>query len=331
MQIQRINPFSNNLSSQFSTAIPTFTRKLRENEKEDYNKNAIQAALDYLGVQSVAMILHGSCNPVIENDLGIGSPCNEKTKDVIELEKLHGFNANQLGPMGEVTRGDISPYSASVFALNKMFIDAEALTTDEYANILPEEELKEFRVNYHNSRTPYTYSKFFDSFENYDTIIKDAYFNFIDKIRENDPNALKLKDEYEAFKDKKGDKLTLAAVFEVLSNTYGTRDTAVWESEIDRNLPALIKDNNQEALKRLRQIMQRSSDDIHSYIFGQFLFPCFSTRNFRHRFYKRREAGDLFRSPASPFTVLCLSADSLFSLFSRCLLCSQQPAALHTR
>ncbi len=270
MQVHKINSFPNINSSSFP-AVPTFTRKLREDEKEDYNKNAIQAALDYLGVQSVAMILHGSCNPVIGNDLGIGSPCNEKTKDVIKLEKLHGFNANQLGPMGEVTRGDISPYSASVFALNKMFIDAEALTKDEYANILSEEELKTFRVNYHDSRTPYTYSKFFDSFENYDRIIKDAYFNFVDKVREKDPAALKLKKEYEAFRDKKGEKLTLAAVFEVLSKTYGTRDTDVWESEIDRNLPALIKDNNQEALNRFRQIMQRSGDDIHSFVFGQFL------------------------------------------------------------
>ena len=71
------------------------------------------------------MVLHGSCNPVATNDMGIGSPCNEKTKEMLAFEQLHGFNANQLGPMGEVTRGDISPYSATVFSYNKLFIDVK--------------------------------------------------------------------------------------------------------------------------------------------------------------------------------------------------------------
>lgn len=252
-------------------SVPTFTRRLDEHEMEDYNKNAIRAALDYLGVQSVAMILHGSCNPVIEQDMGIGSPCSSAAKKMIEFENLHGFNANQLGPLGEITRGEISPYSASVFALNKMFIDPQFLTTDEYANILSNEDLSSLRIDYSKIEDVATHSKFFDSFENYDRLLKDAYKNFLLRLNDGNPNALKLEEEYKEFKQKKGDKLLMSALFEVLSNTYGTRDVSVWESEIDRNLPTLLKEGNKEAKERFNQVYKRSSDEINSYLFGQFL------------------------------------------------------------
>ena len=270
MLVGKVNGYTNNLIQNHKAA-PSFTRQLRQDEVSDYNENAIKAALDYLGTQSVAMILHGSCNPVTENDLGIGSPCNAKAKEVLEFEKLHGFNANQLGPMGEITRGDISPYSASVFALNRMFIDADALTGDEYAHIIPVDELKALRVNYENEHKGYTYSKFFDSFANYDKIIKDAYADFRVKVREKNPNALKLEKEYEEFKSKKQNRAMMAAVFEVLSNVYGTRDVSAWESEIDRNLPWLLGQRNKLAIERYKQILRRSGADINSYMFGQFL------------------------------------------------------------
>ena len=270
MQVGKIATYKTDYARQPKLA-PSFERKLKPEEIDDYKDNAILAALDYLGTQSVAMILQGSCNPVTEYDMGIGSPCNKKAEEVINFEMTHGFNANQLGPMGEVTRGDISPYSATVFALNKMFIDAEALTTDRYANILPPEDLTEFRVNYENNGKGYTYSKFFDSFENYDRIIKDSYHNFIDKVRNGDPAALELDKEYHDFKLKKKNKVIMAALFQVLSNTYGTRDVAVWESEIDRNLPELLEKRDKKAIDRYKQILRRSEDDINSYMFGQFL------------------------------------------------------------
>ena len=271
MQIGKINVFNNYYNTGKYSSSPAFTRRLSKEEEADYNTNAIKSALDYLGVVSVAMVLHGPCNPVKENDLGIGSPVSATAKQLINLERLHGFNANQLGPMGEITRGDISPYSGSIFALNKMFIDADELATDKYANIINDEELKSLRVKYYNDVNTFEYSKFFDAFENYDKIIKDAYENFKDKVRVKDKNAMKLLKEYNDFKARKGNKMLQAGIFEVLSRTYGTRDTDVWESEIDRNLISLLKKHDIEAINRYRQILSRSKEDINSYVFGQFL------------------------------------------------------------
>ena len=249
----------------------SFGRQLRDEEKKDYQKNTIEPALKYLGVENMAMILHGSCNPVTKNDLGVGSPNGAEAEKMIEFEKLHGFNSNQLGPMGEVTRGDISPYSASVFAINRLFIDMNLLAKDEYANILPREYVKALSVSYPQNDSPVEYSHFFDAFENNDKIIKEAYKNFKIKLRENDPNAKKLNEEYSAFKAKKGDLLTKSALFEVLSKTYGTRDIDVWESKLDQNLIPLLNEGNEAALKRYKQLQLRSRDDINAYIFAQFL------------------------------------------------------------
>lgn len=96
----------------------------------------MQKAYDYLGVKDVALIMHGSCFPVEVTDMGVGSPYSAESHDVIKLEKLHGFNNNQLGPNGKLSKGDISPYKSSVFARNELFIDLKALKEDKYANIL---------------------------------------------------------------------------------------------------------------------------------------------------------------------------------------------------
>ena len=269
MKVNGINLYCRNSNNMMPNI--SFERRLRHEEEKDYNENAIKAALDYLGVQSVAMILHGPCNPVTQYDLGVGSPCNEKAKEVIKFEKLHGFNSNQLGPMGEVTKGDISPYSATVFAINRMFIDPVALTSDEYANILSKADLSALSEDYSEDKRPFTYSKFFDSFENYDRILKLSYSNFKQKVAEGDEKALELQSEYKAFRDRKRSKLEYAALFEVLSNKYGTRDVSVWENQIDRNLPELLRKRDMHAIRRYRQLVAQHSEDLNSYIFGQFI------------------------------------------------------------
>lgn len=273
MQINRINTNYGNyfLSAQNQNRRPSFQRQLTPEEAVDYKQNAIEPALKYLGVENLAMVLHGSCNPVSKLDMGVGSPNGKEAENMIEFETLHGFNANQLGPMGEVTRGDISPYSASIFAINRLFIDLDLLATDEYANILPKSKAEALKVDYSPDGKVYTYSRFFDSFENTDRLIKDSYQTFKEKIQEKDPNALKLLDEYKDFKAKKGEKIMQSALFEVLSRTYGTRDIDVWESDVDRNLIQLLKEGDVNALSRYRQLRNRSSEDINAYMFAQFI------------------------------------------------------------
>lgn len=251
---------------------PNFTRRLRENEKADYNAT-INEAKNYLGIENMSMIIHGSCYPANGTDLGVGSPFAKTAEDLIKFEKLHGFDSNQLGPNGEITRAFVSPYSGTVFARNHLFIDLNELTTDKYANILSKSALNalELPENEEYIDKPYTYSEFFDAFEIYDIALKEAYTNFRNEVADGNEAALKLEEEFNEFKSRKGKEALEESLFQVLSRTYGTMDTAMWENEVDRNLISLLKQSDSNAINRYRQLKIRNSDDINSFVFGQFI------------------------------------------------------------
>ena len=248
-----------------------FQRKLRDNEKLEYKHDTIRQAYDFLGIKDVSLIMHGTCFPVSKNDMGVGSPFNALSKDVIEFEKLHGFTSTQLGPLGEIKRRDISPYASTVWAKNKLFIDLNALSTDEYANLISDEKLAQYAVQYNDRDRNYTYSQFYEAFENYDKVLEEAYENFVLKVRTHDPKALALNKEYSAFKNQNGQRVMKEGLFNALSQIYGTDKFEQWESEIDKNLPELLDQRNLKALDRYKYLINRNGKDIGLYCFTQFL------------------------------------------------------------
>lgn len=250
---------------------PVFQRKLRDNEKLEYKHDTIRQAYDFLGIKDVSLIMHGTCFPVSKNDMGVGSPFNALSKDVIEFEKLHGFTSTQLGPLGEIKRRDISPYASTVWAKNKLFIDLNALSTDEYANLISDEKLAQYAVQYNDRDRNYTYSQFYEAFENYDKVLEEAYENFVLKVRTHDTKALALNKEYSAFKNQNGQRVMKEGLFNALSQIYGTDKFEQWESEIDKNLPELLDQRNLKALDRYKYLINRNGKDIGLYCFTQFL------------------------------------------------------------
>lgn len=252
-------------------AAPVFQRRLRDNEKTEYKHDTIRQAYDFLGVKDVALVIHGSSFPVTNNDMGVGSPFNELSKDVMDLEILHGFTSTQLGPLGEITRKDISPYASTVWAKNKLFIDLNALTTDKYANILDEQALSPLAVSYKDKKNADTYSKFYEAFENYDILMDTAYDNFKLKLGLEDSNAIKLNQEFTQFKNAHGQRVIKEALFNVLAKIYGSEDFEKWESGIDKNLPKLLQERNPEAIERYKYLMSRNNKDVGKYCFTQFL------------------------------------------------------------
>lgn len=247
-----------------------FERKLTKQEEVDYKNNAIQPALNYLGTEEVAMILHGTCYPEAKKDIGVGSPYGKVASQLIPFEILHGFNSNQLGPVGVINNvQQISPYKSTVSTRNYLFLDFSELTKDKYANILPEEALEVFNKP-NQKKHNYAYSDFNEAFANYEYCIKLALNNFEQKVKEKDPTALEMAEDYSDFKYNKGQSLQNEAIFNILAKNYGTDDFSTWK-EIDRNLATATETRNAEQIKRLVQIAQRSHNDIETYKFGQFL------------------------------------------------------------
>lgn len=248
-----------------------FGRKLRKDEEQDYRENALQPAFDYLGTEEVAMIVHGTSYPEKAQDLGVGSPYGKAAAKFIPFEILHGFNSNQLGPIGVIRDAQhISPYKSTVSTRNYLFTDLNDLTTDKYANVLSQSDIDSMIDYTDDNGKDYAYSDFPEAFSNYKYLMKIANKNFKQKLANNDPMAQKLNEEFVQFKKEKGVDIYQDALFDVLTNEYKTMDFNKW-SELDKNLIQELKNQNSKAIDRYKKITTRSKDDFETYIFGQFI------------------------------------------------------------
>ena len=248
-----------------------FGRKLGKDEEQDYRENALQPAFDYLGTEEVAMIVHGTSYPEKAQDLGVGSPYGKAAAKFIPFEILHGFNSNQLGPIGVIRDAQhISPYKSTVSTRNYLFTDLNDLTTEKYANVLSQSDIDSMIDYTDDNGKDYAYSDFPEAFSNYKYLMKIANKNFKQKLANNDPMAQKLNEEFVQFKKEKGVDIYQDALFDVLTNEYKTMDFNKW-SELDKNLIQELKNQNPKAIDRYKKITTRSKDDFETYIFGQFI------------------------------------------------------------
>lgn len=263
-----------NVSSAYQNA-PVFQRKLRENEKSEYRNDTLQKSFDFLGIKELAMIMHGSCFPVTNTDFGVGSPFSKAAESVIGMEMLHGFNNNQLGPNGKISKANVSPYKSSVWQKNELFIDLNELKKDKYANILSDEMtdglLDKLAIKYPNNGKNYAYSKYYDAFENYNKAISTAYTNLIKKTVQKDPNATKLNNEFAEYKTTNKNRLVKQGLFQVLRKTYGTGEFRKWENLLDRNLLSRLNNKEPEAIERYKYLSEKYKKDINVYCFEQFI------------------------------------------------------------
>jgi hypothetical protein len=274
--------FSNNLKIK-----PTFQRKIRNDEKEDYSKT-INEAFDYLGIKNRALIIHGSSFPNdinkninSLNDYNIGNVKDKNpyigspyfNEEFLEFAKMNGFNSIQLGPNGKLNKKVNSPYKSSVFAKNELFLNYKKLKSDDYANILTDKDTNS--INYISKKPDINYdmTDFNGAKEISELILDKAYNNFRTKIENNDSKAIKLNKEFDIYKKNNNNWLEKDSIFNLLSNINGTDNFENWESDIDKNLISKKESGDKIAITRYNQILtnDKYKNDIDKYKFEQFL------------------------------------------------------------
>ena len=100
-----------------------FGRAPKKGKEEQEYRQTIQEALNYLGIQNQALIIHGTSFPAQQGEYNVQTGTPYGADELVEFAKLHGFNAIQLGPNGKLNKGDTSPYTSSVFEKNPLFIN----------------------------------------------------------------------------------------------------------------------------------------------------------------------------------------------------------------
>ncbi len=267
---------------------PSFGRKLREDEKPEYEKT-MNEAFDYLGIKNRALIVHGSSFPsevsdvtksiskdyvsarVNGNNPFIGSPY--MSKDFTDFVKMNGFNSIQLGPNGKLNKRDLSPYHASIFAKNELFLDYDSLKTDEYANILSEKDLNKIEYIKKKNHKNYDMADFDEAQSVSKIATREAYKNFKTKLNAGDPKAERLNNQFESFKAKNDYWLDKDSMFRLFSDIHGTDDFKKWDNELDQNIISKMDSGDEEAWIRYNQVKTKpgSKNKLEEYKFVQFL------------------------------------------------------------
>lgn len=275
------------ISNSFIKTRPTFKRKLREDEKPQFSKT-MNEAFDYLGVDTRALIIHGSSFPDevkstqnLNNEYKISDIKNKNpyigspyyNQEFLEFAKMNGFNAIQLGPNGKLNQLNNSPYKSSIFAKNELFIDYGKLKTDEYANILSDKDTKDVECIVKKQDSNYDMTDFDGAKEVSEIILNKAYKNFKTKCEDNDPKALKLNNEFEEYKVSNNNWLEKNSVFHILTKVHGTDDFAKWDNDVDKELISRKESGDEVANFRYKQLTTnpKYKSEIDEYEFSQFL------------------------------------------------------------
>ena len=157
----------------------------------------VAEALKVLGKDNLALIIHGSSFPATNGlDTGFGTFNSDAGHKLIDY--VSGiFNALQLGPAGKTKSSDSSPYTATIFSGNPLFIDLKQLTEKKWDNILSEETLNkvvDLNPKQNMARTAYSYITKAQT-----DALKEAWTNFKQK-EHGGLFASHLKKEFDTFK-----------------------------------------------------------------------------------------------------------------------------------
>ena len=240
------------------TLTASFGRKPTEAEADDM-QNTINKAYNIMGTKERIAITHGSCFPATDKDSCIGSPFSKAANEYIKFLALYGFNGNQLGPNGELVRGNNSPYNSSAFAKNRLFIDLQALQNSDYAEILDEKDIDNLLLTPKHTDKNYTYTDFNKANEIYDNALEKAFIGFRTKLKNGDANALELNKEFQIFlksNDNKNNKrLTEEGIFNVLVTykkgemSYVTLEDVVGNNKVVGAASGNTKESNIRKIK----------------------------------------------------------------------------------
>lgn len=107
-----------------------------EHDARFSDPKAVRAALKTLGVKRFVLGIHASAFPAGTWDAGHGAPLSDAGQRVLAFAARLGFDAIGMGPSGQVSCENLSPYDATVFARSTWSLGLHALTSEQYGGLL---------------------------------------------------------------------------------------------------------------------------------------------------------------------------------------------------
>lgn len=228
----------------------------------------VGAALRALGIERLVLAIHDVSFPSAHGeDLGRGSPYSRGGRAFLDFAGALGFDGILLGPQGQTSLGNPSPYDGSVFSKSILSIALPELAEPRFSGVLPE-AFVEAAVYRFPAGTPSGITKRGDSHASYthafrihSEAIRLASANLARRVSGGDRAAQQLAAQIATFAGAPATAwLAHDARFEAFAALHGTDDWRLWP-ESDR-LPSAARSAEVEE-------QQREVED--AYVLGQYV------------------------------------------------------------
>lgn len=122
-------------------AVLRYARRLPLSHAPSFRSATLTESLAALGVDQLAFGIHASAFPAGPADAGHGAPLSSAGRRLVDFAAGLGFSALQLGPHGQISDANPSPYDGTVFARELRSLDLPALCEPEFFELLTHGDL----------------------------------------------------------------------------------------------------------------------------------------------------------------------------------------------
>jgi 4-alpha-glucanotransferase len=187
----------------------------------------LEQALGLLGKRRLVLSIHDQSFPSLPgDDTGRGTPYSAGGKGLLHFARSLGFNGLQLGPQGQTSRINPSPYDGSLFSRNFLSIDLRSVADDpRWAGLLRRrtlENIVEHNPRPDGKRVPYAYV-----FDAYCAALGELCGRYLERLQQGDPAARSIDQELAAFRTRHG-WLYHDALYEALCTEHGHIHWRTW-------------------------------------------------------------------------------------------------------
>lgn len=226
---------------------------------------AIRDGLSALGVERLVLAIHDASFPsTADEDIGRGSPYGQGARALIALAVGLGFDGLQLGPQGDTSLTNPSPYDGALFSKSPLSIALATLAEDPDWAPLASELLPRAvaaRPAGPPDRTQYAYA-----WRTARHTVETLHARFRAGA------APALAERFAAFATGAYERLGPDALFEALQAEHGTDDWRRWPTTGDAARDQTLCDGDDSAVRARRAELAGSrGTEIERHLFGQFI------------------------------------------------------------
>ncbi|WP_022948255.1 4-alpha-glucanotransferase [Methylohalobius crimeensis] len=230
----------------------------------------ITEALRLLGKERFILAVHDASFPGLERqDTGRGTPYGKGGEHFARFARSLGFTGLQLGPQGQTSASNPSPYDGTIFSRNFLSLDLVSLVADGLLSRRTWETIVADNPRPGGRRAAHAYA-----YDAYSQALAEIHANFRADREHQDPDVLALDRELKALWHSE-DWLRNDALYEALNLEHGRLPWRQWPNQgqaaLDRMLCAPPPEKKAACAARRRALEKTYAETLERYALVQTL------------------------------------------------------------